>query len=302
MVASDPLRRYLRVQQGADKELLATLRDAAGEAESLIDKLGKKYTFGAEMRRSQISLVLNELRQQQAMMYDRFSDQMIEHMVYAADAAADAEEVMTDYLFNRLGPGPIPMLRQAYRAQAQATVRAYQARNENGIPLAQSVYKTQVLSNGYVDRTVNRGILLGKSAREIAKDVQGMINPATPGGVSYAAMRLGRSELNNAFHQAQKGIRAEDPFVTGMKWNLSSSHPENDVCNDYANDVHFKGGDQGVYKPTEVPGKPHPHCFCYLTSVVVDDDEFINSFLNGKYNTYIDKKVYGNLPKGSLPC
>lgn len=302
MPASEPLKRYLRLQQSADREFVAVLRDAADEAERLMESLGKRYDFGSEMRRSQIALVLNELRGLQASMYSSLSDHLIDQMAYAGDAAAEAEGVMTDYLFNALGTGPIPQLQAAYREQARATVRAYQARNDLGIPLAEQVYKTEAFSKGLVDRAVNRGLLLGKSARELAKDVSGMINPATPGGVSYAAMRLARTELNNAFHHAQKGIRANDPFVQGMKWNLSGSHPKPDECNQYAEGVHFKGGDPGVYQPTEVPNKPHPHCFCYLTSVTVGEDEFIANFLNGNYNTFIDQKVYTHLPKGSLPC
>lgn len=302
MAASEPLKRYLRLQQGVDKEFAATLRDAASEAERLMDFYGRKYGEGAEIRRAQISLILNELRGVQASLYKSLGDTLVEQMAYAGDAAAEAEQVMTDYLFNRLGTGPMPALQAAYREQARATVRAYQARTALGIPLSEQVYKTQAYSQGLVDRAVNRGLLLGKSAKEIARDVSGMINPNTPGGVSYAAMRLGRTELNNAFHHAQKGIRAEDPFVEGMRWNLSGSHPEPDECDVYAGSSHYSGGPPGVYRPTQVPSKPHPHCFCYLTSVTVSDDEFVQRFLNGDYNTYIDKKIYENTPKRLLTC
>lgn len=302
MAASEPLKRYLRLQKDADRELVAVLRDASEEAERLMDRLGKRYNFGSEMRRAQISLVLNELRGLQASMYSNVNDVLIDKMAYAGDAAADAEEVMTDYLFNTIGTGPIPQLQAAYREQAKATVRAYQARTDLGIPLSQQVYRTEAYSKGLVDRTVNRGILLGKSARELAKDVSGMINPYTPGGVSYAAMRLARTELNNAFHHAQKGIRASDPFVEGMRWNLSGSHPRPDECNDYAEGQHYSGGAAGVYKPDQVPGKPHPHCFCYITSVTVGEDEFIANFLNGNYNTFIDQKIYSYTPKRMLTC
>lgn len=300
MPAAEPLRRYLRVQQAVDKDFRATLRDAAGEAERLIDFYGKQY--GGDIKRAQLSLVLNELRQTQAGLYKNLSDSLVGQMQYAADAASEAEGVLTDYLFNHLGTGPIPQLQAAYREQARATVRAYQARTSLGIPLASQVYRTQAYSTGLVDRAVNRGILLGKSAREIAKDVSGMINPNTPGGVSYAAMRLGRTELNNAFHHAQKGIRSDDPFVEGMRWNLSGSHPKPDECDAYAQGVHYRGGGPGVYLPSQVPSKPHPHCFCYLTSVVVGEDEFVANFLNGRYNTYIDQKIYEHTPKRLLPC
>lgn len=296
-----PLALYLATQVEHDREMAMVLRDAANEAETLMTKLGTKYGIGSEVRRAQISLVLRELRGQQGVMWGNISDTLSIHMDYAADAAAEGEEMLTDYLFRNVG-GPIPELQEAYRAQARATVSAYKSRLANNIPLSQQVYRTSALANGYVDRSVNRGILLGKSAKEIAADVKGLINPNTPGGVSYAAMRLGRSELNNAFHTTQIGLRKNDPFVTAMKWNLSESHPKADNCNDYAENAHFDGGGAGEYRPIEVPGKPHPHCFCYLTSVSVSDADFVKQFINGDYNSYIDQKVYTHLPKSRLPC
>lgn len=297
-----PLQRYLRVQVQHDTLQSRVLRDAANDAERLMTKLGKKYNFGSEVRRAQISLVLKELRTQQALLWGQMDDLLQSQLTYAADAAADAEEVLTDALFERLGPGPIPELQAAYRAQAQATVKAYQARTALGIPLSEQVYKSSALSTGLLEQRVNSAILLGKSAAEIASDVKDLIRPDVPGGVSYAAKRLGRTELNNAFHQVQKDLRARDPFVEALQWNLSGSHAHADQCDVYANDTHFTGGKAGQFKPTETPSKPHPQCLCYLTSVTVGQKEFNERFVRGEYNSYIDQKVYSQLPKADLPC
>jgi len=211
--------------------------------------------------------------------------------ISAGQAARLAEQATTRQLFNALG-GPIPQLEAALAEQARQTVNTYKARLANGISLSQQVYNTSLAANGALNNTINKGILLGKSWREIADDVQSFINPDVPGGVSYAAKRLARTELNNAFHTTQIDQRKGDPFVDGMRWELSGSHPKPDACNDYAESTHFRGGDPGVFRVEDVPRKPHPQCLCFLTSVPIDEEEFINGMVSGKYNSYIDDKVY----------
>jgi hypothetical protein len=214
---------------------------------------------------------------------------------------AEAENLVNRLLFNPVFGGPIPELERAMQVRAQVAIQKYKARMDNGISLSDQVYKTQALSNGLVDREINRGLLLGRTAKQIAESVRGFISPSTPGGVSYAAERLARTEINNAFHRAQIDQRLDSPFTTGFKWHLSGSHPRPDACNDYADSVHFKDGDPGVFKPSEVPGKPHPNCLCFLTTEQVSEDEFIQGFVQGKYNTYIDEQVYKYAPHVS-PC
>jgi hypothetical protein len=124
------------------------------------------------------------------------------------------------------------------------------------------------------------------SAKEIAKQVFRFIDPETPGGASYAALRLGRTELNNAFHTNSIKQAQAMPWVEGVKWNLSGSHPRPDECNEYAEDTHYRGGDGGVFLPQDVPPKPHPNCLCFTTTETQSDEDFIASYRAGDYNDY----------------
>jgi hypothetical protein len=103
--------------------------------------------------------------------------------------------------------------------------------NTEQIPLSQQVYRTEKLASGWVDKVVNLGLGRGLTAREIAKEVKGSIRPDVQGGVAYAAMRLGRTEVNNSFHTAAIVSSADKPWVEGMHWHLSGSHPKKDICN-----------------------------------------------------------------------
>lgn len=105
-----------------------------------------------------------------------------------------------------------------------------------------------------------------------------MIDPGTPGGVSYAAKRLARTELNNAFHTTQRESAEVNPWVLGVKWNLSRSHPVEDICDVLARG-HSRGKPRGVYLPGELPNKAHPQCLCYTTNEMMEEDDFINSVL-----------------------
>ena len=271
--------------------MAAVLRDAAQQAEKRILALAGAKNIGAKMERAQLALIRRELLRLQGEMWGRITPTLEKHMRVAAAQAAEAGNLIDRTLFNALG-GPIPELERAMHMQAQATVEAYMAKTANGIPLSGNVYHAKQLASGQVDKEVGRGILQGFSARQIADSVKDMIRPDVPGGVSYAAMRLGRTELNNAFHTAQIAHHKDNPFVSGQKWNLSGSHPRPDDCNRFAEDSHFKGGDAGVFKPDQVPGKPHPNCLCYLTAVTISEKDFIDGMVNGQYAQHIDEKAY----------
>jgi hypothetical protein len=167
-------------------------------------------------------------------------------------------------------------------------VQSLISRKENGITLSDKVYRNKALSQGYVDRAINNGLLLGKSAAEIAKDVIGYIDPNVRGGASYAAMRLGRSEVLNAYHTTAINRYKANPWVEKVKWNLSGSHPRPDECNEYADSVHIKNGKAGEFFPEDIPAKPHPNCLCYIEPVVMDLDTFAKNFKSGKFDDYVE--------------
>jgi hypothetical protein len=287
MAEENPLQKYLRVQNRFDRMIATILKDAANEAAKTVIELGAKGNFSAAIERERMRMVEMELRQQSEDYWNGIRTAMERSYVDAASAAADAVATEDAVLWRSVGLS-MPQYNGAMLVQAVNNVPTLIARGMNGVPLAQSVYGTRNLADGYVDRVINRGILLGKSARQIANDVKGLIRPDVRGGVSYAAYRLGRTELNNAFHRTQTDLAAAEPWVTGMQWHLSRSHPKADECNEYANETHYRGGSPGVFPAGDVPPKPHPQCLCFITNVQVDEDEFIESLVNGDYDDYLN--------------
>lgn len=300
MTSPTPLQRYLAQQVVIDKEMASILRDAAQEGERRVLALAGKKGVGAAVERAQIAAITKELRKVQAELWGGVTKATEAGMARMAMHAAEGENLLNRLFFNKIG-GPIPQYERAMQVRSQVAVQAYRAKMDNGISLSEQVYRSQALANGAVDREVRRNILLGQGWKQIADGVKDLIHPNVPGGVSYAANRLGRTELNNAFHRAQIDQRADSPFTEGFKWVLSGSHPRPDACNDYADKVHVKNGDPGVFATSSVPGKPHPNCLCYLLTVQKDDETLFKEFMEGKYNTHIDEQIYKYAPHVS-PC
>lgn len=297
-----PLYGLIGVTQGMDAVISNLLIDAATDAALRILALAGKDGVGAAVRRAQYTQVRSELLKTAEGLYQGAGATLVQSAAAAGQAAAAAATQMDQILFAEFGQDLPPGLAAAHVAQAQNTIDQYIARTANNIPLSQQVYKTKALSSGLIDQQINRSILLGESWKEMADRVKDSILPNVRGGVAYAAKRLGRTEINNAFHTAQINAHMDEPWVNGYKWNLSGSHPKADTCDEYANEEHYRGGEPGVYQKGETPNKPHPQCLCYITATTVDEDEFVNGFLNGHYDKYLDEKVYGHAPPSARPC
>lgn len=290
-----PNQFYLPVQKQLDRELATLLKDAAREAAKIVDDLAGDASVGAAIRRRQFAAIRVQLLKTSESLWGGVTTAMRRNMLKAVQAANESMAYADRFLFNALDFDASEYQR-AMMLQYTRTVDTFLARSVSGRPLSEQVYRTKALSDGLVDRAVNRGLLLGKSAREIAKDVRLLIRPDVPGGPSYAAYRLGRTELNNAFHQTTIDRRGREPWVEGMKWNLSASHPKNDDCDAYAETAWIPGGDAGVFRPQEVPGKPHPNCLCFLTAVTVGVDAFLDGVLRGDYAEFMRDEIAGAEP------
>jgi len=196
-------------------------------------------------------------------------------------ATAAASQVVSQYenvvLGQVLSPEALKAIAtsEANRAVAGMDAMLQRIGGSSHIPLSTSVYKNKQLVTGWVDAKVNQALVSGWDANRLAKEVKNLIDPAVKGGVPYAANRLARTEINNAFHSSSVERYKKSAVVEGADWNLSGSHPEGDICDDLKAD--------GPYDLDNVPGKPHPFCYCYITPMLLEPDEFLDKLLDGGY-------------------
>lgn len=95
----------------------------------------------------------------------------------------------------------------------------------------------------------------------------------------YNAMRVARTEINNAWKGSYKEKMDQLDFVENVKWNLSRSHKDPCVCETYASqDLYGLGS--GVYPKNAVPHNglsAHPNCLCNVTMILSPVGKWIKS-------------------------
>lgn len=220
-------------------------------------------------------------------MWEALGQKVLARQAEAAAVALEQGWKWDQILLTRvfLDPGERAAMKASLIQTADRNVQAaIQRVNGNSIPLSRRVYRSRDLSQGWVDRKINSALARGLNWSQFASEVKGMINPNTPGGVSYAAKRLARTEINNAYHAMTVQQNRDKPWITGMVWALSNSHPTPDICNLYA--------DNSPYPVDEVPAKPHPQCLCYTYPEVVSAERFRNEYNFGRYDSYLSEN-YG---------
>ena len=276
-------RQHLSDQKLFDGQLNTVLNDAANAAGKSVEATLGDDSLSALVRRAQYMSSKAEIERINAELWGQVDAKTQRGIAKSADRAVS----LWDDVAERLG-GQIDTkaMEKTFRASTHNALEHIRSRYINDVDLAPSVYKNQQLSMGMVDRVVNRGILQGKSAREIATDVRYLIRPDVRGGVSYAAKRLGRTELNNAFHETTRRAGAAQPWVEGMKWHLSGSHPRPDECNRLAESDSYRMG-EGVYPSERVPPKPHPQCLCYISPITKSNKDFLDDLFSGQYDSFL---------------
>lgn len=175
-------------------------------------------------------------------------------------------------------------VRRLFAAVNERALMAFLARTgPDGLKLSDRVWRTGERWRNAIIRVLEDGIARGEDARKLALEVQRYLQPGVwtahkletrrrlgvSADVSYEAMRLVRTEMNNAFHEATIMANRAAPSYLGVHWRLSGEHPFPDVCDDYAR----HNGD-GFWPRGQEPVKPHPQCMCVVVPRHERPEEF----------------------------
>lgn len=279
---------YLRLQGSTAKELRGILEATAKLIRRRVATLSPGV--GGQVRKAQLNLVLSNVsRLLQTMWTGRINPVVAKAIEDAVEAGEDAVEALTRVAYAGLPEQAADELVRSLRATAESGFKSDAARKRR--ELSRRVYHQRALDDGKIEEVIRSGLVAGLSAKELAADVYRYVSPSAPGGSSYSAMRLARTEINNAFHERQlEG--AKRPGVAAVKWNLSGSHRVPDKCNVYASH-----GGKGEWPPKEVPDKPHPQCFCYLTYVTISPEEFRDKLEDGDFDEEIKRRTRENMAR-----
>ena len=280
-----PLLSFLNVNKTYDQQLIYEMKHAYAEIDVELKKLEGKTNVSSRVQRAQLEASRAAMQAKLSTLFEKVGNTVTAGKYAAAGAAADYLADAAD-IFKRAGltAKEIEVIKDSMRAMAAVNIEHLESRLKlSRIPLSDKVWSTQKLVHDRLNYLINTHIARGTSASELAKAVRQFVDPASPGGVQYAARRLARTELNNAFHATTILIGSESPFIDGFEWKLSGSHPEGDECDDYAA--------VDVWPAKDVPRKPHPNCLCYLIEKMPSPDEFINRYRTGAYRDWLDERL-----------
>jgi hypothetical protein len=153
--------------------------------------------------------------------------------------------------------------RRWIRDQIDQTLRRAIADGEDALIVARKL--EQFLSPDFAPIRTEHGRLVRNQSRAIVTTA-----PGRGGSGSLPARTLARTEISRAHAQGTLFSAARTPFLVGVRYALSGSHPRVDECNQLAE--RNSGLGPGVYNVGDVPSPPrHPNCLCRLEQVTVED-------------------------------
>lgn len=289
-----PHARQWRIQQlattqAAERDVLRVLEQARRDIRLQLRGLDKD-TISHRLRVQQIRHIQAIIAREQARIWRDLGQIIRARRLEAAARVITLGAEFDTFLFRQIGglhasKSDIARLIATEERTVASSMDRMMARvlGQSYHPLSDKVYTSRAWIDGVLDRKVSSALARGLSAREFAAELSGYIDPLTPGGIRFASMRLARSEINNAAHAVAINNSQGKPWISGMQWSLSASHPKPDECDDLADGG---VGGNGVYDVDKVPAKPHPQCFCIVTPVSVSDSQFLTNLLGGYYDDY----------------
>lgn len=178
-------------------------------------------------------------------------------------------------------------VRQESVSEAANPLAQYEAPHEwvdpSGYQLSDRIWRAGVQTRLRIDALLSDGIRSGTASRTLSAQLEQFLLPTRaslrtkkPYGsdASLDGMRLARSEIARAHGQAAKIAGITNPFVTGMDWALSASHPKFDVCDGLAT-IGMDGSRIKEPYPPETAPVPvqdsHSNCICNARPFVTSD-------------------------------
>lgn len=287
--------QQLNLLQSQIKELTHILAGMSDNVDKLILEAADSND---KIRRSRLQRLRTELDLIAQDGFDAIEGQLRQGMVQGAKNAVEARVQAAVLLMQDINPQVVAVVPQGFAVLPVNAVKAVMAKEYRGAVFSDRIWDMQKYTQQTLANTVTKGIVEGKSAKNLAKELEAFLKMTddeyralqrswrevhdeawkvdwkTRGRLKYNTMRLARTELNHAFHEASIQAAYKAPWVRCVKWNLSASHPKYDICDEWATDNKYDLG-KGCYPPMEAP-IDHPNGFCFVTDETVSNEELAN--------------------------
>lgn len=163
-----------------------------------------------------------------------------------------------------------------------------------GLRLSDRIWQTSLETRRKIDALLADGIRHGRSAADMAKDLETFLLPSRAGlkgnksygtRASFAALRLAKNELKLAHSRTTIAVARANPFVGGVDWRVAARHVRFDDCDRLAT---IGVGGQRLKAPYPVDGRvplpgrdSHILCECFLTVALTEKGATVADQLRG---------------------
>lgn len=302
-------KKFLLLQRQMEKEFSNTSKKLMEKVNRVaFDYAGSDGLF----LKSQMDQIKMEIEAISYWFSNEMKDWLDSNIASSADIAIKGQDTATEYYIRSLiqqaaekekailrraiSGGDGILLRAKFGEGLTKTIRkaVWQKRWADGFTLSERVWQFNHIMNENLHSMIETCVNEGMSAVNFSRAVEQYLELPGPawttairpsvtgrGSIKYNALRLARTETNNAYRKAQQLSAEKSDIVKGIKWNLSRSHTgEHDCeCEKFATQDYGLG--PGVYPPGKIPIS-HPNCMCYLTDVLYEGEELIR-ILEKKY-------------------
>ena len=258
-------RRRFRVSKAAT---IKELQKAYIGAANLI-RIDIESTTDGTLRKSHLNALARALEERAKQLEDQVMQLIFQGIWIGIESGSFAPQKIATTLL--AGTFPALEIEQLFAGINERAVTALLSRTlRDGLNVSDRVWKISANYRNALTRIVEDGVARGLDSRKLAVEVQRYAVPdkwsvhkvevrrrvGIPKNVSYEAMRLARTEMNNAFHEGMINANQSAPGYQGIYWRLSEAHPAPDVCDNMASSRLY--GAPGFYPKEKEPTRPHP--------------------------------------------
>ena len=271
-VTDQTIAKITNALEKAYNDIERLIADLDGDPRKKVKRILWKY------KKDQLAVITDEL-------HNGFAQSLKEGMTLSALQASSTAQVAERMMLNGTD---LTVSKEFALIPLQAVDSVWRRMDSKGLTLSDRIWNLKKHTKRRIDAIVLSGIARGQSAVDMAKELQfdilGIKHPEqipeslrwteriaksvrARGTIHYNALRLARTEIGNAYHEADIMAAKASKIVMGLKWNLSPSHGKYDVC-DLLATQNVYGLGPGVYPPENTPLYPHPNDLCFITRVL----------------------------------
>lgn len=251
--------RLSQTQQSL-KQIKSFYEELYKETQNQLRKYGNK-----SIQQSQLILLQRDIKQRLNEINKQIQSGITDAMITTANAVVED----TREFLKRCGFTDVS---EAFYYVPDSIVRAVLTGNvyQNGWTLSKAIWGHTNDFNNKLSTIIAKGTAQGKSAYEVALDLEKYVNPDVVkpsrripfinprtgqkdvfyfGKVDYNAQRLARTLISHAYQQSFKMVNEKDPFVTEYVWRASGIHGRMCPICEERNGQHFKKNELPVDHP-----------------------------------------------------